>query len=366
MLKIPTIKNGTMTIKEFLDKPDSESTIRDLLGSKAPRRTEIEVSFFQACNLRCAFCWQDHDDTTGISSIKEKAASVIEYLNTSSHLKREISVSMTGGELFQDGMSQEILDDLLCFMKEVNEAGKKLDGRTLSFTIISSLFFNDDTGTRVLGFLQELDEYEIPFALATSWDPVGRPTRNFEKNLMRFNNYIGGITTVMTKPSMQKIIDGTSEFHYYYDRYRMDFDYYVPTAISKSMMPSDENLRDFFVFLVEHYPMIGLIQSWKYSEVNPVTCGSLNKITILPDGSMVTCRQVKYDHNDFNTEIITNSNANIIEKYISNQECLSCPYFNKCTLSCFVMSDHKEYTGKKTLERCLYKYVFEFIGGSNA
>lgn len=356
MGKIPTVKNGITTIEDFLNKPESEKILRNLLAQKAPRRTEVEVSFFQICNLKCAFCWQDHNDPTGIQTIREKADTVIGYLNKSDHLKDFINVTMTGGELFQDGMSDHIFNDLEYFITRINEVDK-----LVSFTVISSLFFETEMLAKVKSFLDSLAAKGIEFALATSWDPVGRPAKNFLHNIKHLNKYVKGITTVMTAPSIKKIMSGQSDFDYYNLEYGIEFDYYVPTSTTNYMMPSDAELKDFFIYLAKNYPETSIIKAWRESPINPVSCGSLNKLTILPDGSLVTCRQLQYDRNDFESDIIQNSNANIIEKYIAKNECLSCPYFSRCTLSCFVMNDHKSYQGKKTLNYCFYKDVFKFI-----
>jgi radical SAM protein with 4Fe4S-binding SPASM domain len=361
MGKIPTVKNGIKTIEDFLNKPGSEKILRNLLAEKAPRRTEVEVSFFQICNLKCAFCWQDHNDPTGIESIREKSKTVLEYLKKSDHLKEEINITMTGGELFQDGMEDSVFDDLEYFITDIAKNSKTLTNSLVSFTIISSLFFEEETLIRVRKFLDRLQFLNINFALATSWDPVGRPAKNFLKNISALGAYVKGITTVMTAPNIKKIMSGESDFEYYNLQYGIEFDYYVPTATASYMMPSDIELRDFFVYLSKNHPETSIIKAWRESLVNPVSCGSLNKLTILPDGSLVTCRQLKYDANDFQNEIIQNSNANIIEKYIAKNECLSCPYFSRCTLSCFVMNDHKSYQGKKTLNYCFYKDVFKSI-----
>ena len=361
MAKIPTVKNGIMTIQDFLDKPESEKILRNLLAQKAPIRTEVEVSFFQICNLKCAFCWQDHNDPTGVQSIREKANTVTEYINKSDHLKDSINITMTGGELFQDDMADIIFDDLEYFITSVAKNNKTLVNKSLSFTLISSLFFEEKTLIKVKSFLDKLKAAKINFAVATSWDPIGRPTKNFSHNLESLSEYVKGITTVMTAQSIKKIMSGTSDFDYYNLQYGIEFDYYVPTATAQHMMPSDIELRDFFIYLATQYPETSIIRAWRESDINPITCGSLNKITILPDGSLVTCRQLQYDKNDFQSEVIQNSNANIIEKYITKNECLSCPYFSKCTLSCFVMNDHKSYQGKKTLSYCFYKDVFKHI-----
>lgn len=358
MTKIPTVKDGIKSVDDFLNKPIEETILRDLLGKKAPQRTEIEVSFFQLCNLRCAFCWQDQTDPTGMSSIVEKANVVIDYLNKSSHLLDSINVTMTGGELFQDEFEWSMYKDYIDFIIRVNHHSPK----PVSFTMVTSLGHkSEDTHRHILSLCSALDKHDISYALATSWDPFGRSNKVFEDNLFKLGPLVRGVTTVLTKQSIQALMEDDSRIDTFIKFYDWDFDYYVPTSKSDLMMPSDKDLVEFFKYMVDKHPKASRIRAWIESDINPVSCGSLNKITILPDGSLVTCRQIKYDAGDFSSDIISNSNSNIIEKYIKNNECLSCPYFGKCTLSCFVMHDHKSYLRKRELSHCLYKDVFKHI-----
>lgn len=361
MQKIPTVKNGIKTIEEFLNKPDSESFLRDLLAEKAPDKTEIEVSFFQLCNWRCSFCWQDHDDATGVSTIVSKADVVNRYIAKSNHLKDRIEVVMTGGELFQDGVDH--FNDYYEFIKTIHFVQSMTETkRKISFTMITNFSFNEETRLKLQIFLQRLDQISVRYLIATSWDPSGRPvTQAFRDNLYLLGDRLSGITMVLTKPSIDSLLEGNKYFDYLYNHYHLDFDYYVPTSTSQGLMPSDVDLLNVFKLFVDKYKNISRIHSWMHDRVNVISCGSLNKITILPDGSLVTCRQIKYNPADFQGEIIPNSNANIVQSYIKNNECLSCPYFSRCTLSCFVMNDHKDYLGKRQLDHCLYKDVFKYI-----
>ena len=364
MRKIPPVKDGIKRVSQFLNKPSGEETLRHLLGNKAPIRTEIEVSFFQACNVRCAFCWQDNNDDTGLREIRDKVKPVIEYLSTSDHLLENINVTLTGGELFQDDVLGEIYYDLAYFMIEVNRFAKRqLPGKDLSFTIISSLPYSEKTQDTLDRLFTILDASHIDYNIATSWDAVGRPLGRWRENLQRLGDKVDGITMVITKQAIRKFLNRDlntlGRFEQLANSYRIELDYYVPTSTADSMMPSDTELRDFFIFMVENFPDVGFIEAWIKGKVNPVSCGSLNKMTVMPDGSLLTCRQPAYDKNEFNKDIIPNSNSNIIESFMSKNECLSCEYYDRCTLSCFVMSDHKSFN--KELDYCFYKDVHRHI-----
>jgi radical SAM protein with 4Fe4S-binding SPASM domain len=364
--KIPTIKNGFKDPVEWLKlkKDSNEDLIRDILGNKQPSRTEIEVSFFQLCGLKCAFCWQDHDDTTGIESIKDKAETVIEYAKNWEHIKKITNVTMTGGELFQDSFDKDIYDQYLFFMQKINNSKLKTD---INFTLITNLNFNSNTLEKVIDLLKKAENLGIECKLGTSWDPTGRPLgSSFDKNIKILKKYILGITIVLTKPSIDNILRKNNDYlDYLYENYSIDFDYYVPTEYADKMMPSDRDLLNIFRMFTVKYKNFKTVESWLKSDYNEISCGNLNKITILPDGSLVPCRQLDYKQESFNSPIQKDTNSVMINNYLSKYNCLGCEYFNKCTLSCFVMNDHKTYTGKETLSKCLYKILFEELDGSN-
>lgn len=364
MEKIKTIKNYIKSPSEWLKLKYStnEETLRNILGFKQPKRTEIEVSFFQLCGLRCGFCWQDHDDPQGLETIVDKADTVISYIKNWKYLKDTIAVTMTGGELFQDNFDENFIDNYFLFMKKVSDEFKN---KNIQFTLISNLNFNPETRSKVFNLLQKSKINGIDAKIGTSWDPTGRPLNDsFEKNLNFFKEFIIGVTLVLTKPSIHNLLrKENTYFEYIYKNFTIDFDYYVPTEYADKMMPSDWELLNVFRMFIKKYPKMPTIESWLMGDVNSISCGNLNKITILPDGSLVPCRQLDYSSDEFETPIHKESNSDIIEKYLNKYNCLSCEFFNKCTLSCFVMNDHKSYTGKEELDRCLYKILFEEING---
>jgi uncharacterized Fe-S radical SAM superfamily protein PflX len=62
------------------------STIQELLNNKVPDYAEIEIFFFEQCNLRCVHCFQDHNATLGMSETEIAAA-----------VSRELSFQMRRG-----------------------------------------------------------------------------------------------------------------------------------------------------------------------------------------------------------------------------------------------------------------------------
>jgi radical SAM protein with 4Fe4S-binding SPASM domain len=361
---IKTLKDKESNVTKFLQsKGDKDNFVKTLLADKQPQRTEIEVSFFQYCNFHCSFCWQDSKDDTGVDTIVEKADQVIKYISEWEDLKDDVYIAMTGGELFLDGVDRYY--DYREFILKVNDYfSAKHPDKTLAFTFITNLSFTE-TG-KVKAFMDNLRK-EATVGLATSWDPTGRPFNTeiksqFHENLLYLKEYIYGVTFVLTAPTINKLLRGDlSYLDFLYDNYVTDFDYYVPTDTSARLMPSDHEILNFLRMVHKRYPNMGLMEAWRLGESNPISCNSLNKITILPDGSLTTCRQVEYDKEDFSTDIEIDSNSNITYNYMEEKGCFSCEFYDKCTFSCFVMNDNKQYKKKKTLDDCLYRIFFKEI-----
>ncbi|MFN9066677.1 MAG: hypothetical protein ACK5V3_05570, partial [Bdellovibrionales bacterium] len=60
----------------------------------------------------------------------------------------------------------------------------------------------------------------------------------------------------------------------------------------------------------------------------------------------------------FNSEVNYQSNSNIVTSFIEENECLSCEWFQRCTLRCFVQADWEK---REKTSVCLFKTFFSEI-----
>jgi radical SAM protein with 4Fe4S-binding SPASM domain len=111
-----------------------------------------------------------------------------------------------------------------------------------------------------------------------------------------------------------------------------------------------------FLFLAKNYPKVSPIKDILENSQNKMTCYSLNKLTLLPDGREVKCRYMKYKEGDFKNTVDYSSNENIILGHLQENECLSCEWFSKCSFRCFVQAD---WAARQKTERCFLKSFFE-------
>ena len=373
MKKILLNKDGPKTIPLFLAKKEDslnkEFFLNHILKEKVPQYTEIEVSFFELCNLHCSFCWQDNYSTVGITSIAKKADIVIDYLKREEKLLRPaIQVHMLGGELFEDSNDYyKEYKDFILRIKQYCDEGLPL--KNLTFVFLTNMNFQkNETIKKLESFLRDLEENNCSFILTTSWDPTGRPLKGevntrFHYNITHFKKYLSEITFVLTRPTIYRLIQDENK---YLDLlveqgFQIDFDYYMPTSNTEKMMPSDRELLLAFRYLIKKYPFIRKLSAWVKTLNTPqkITCASLSKITVLPDGTITNCRHLNYLEEDFDTPIMNESNSDMILNFISKKECLSCSYFSKCPMSCFLMSDHKFFSTRQELDKCFYKILFD-------
>jgi radical SAM protein with 4Fe4S-binding SPASM domain len=370
---IPTIKEGPNHLTDFLrakaQSPVDENFIKSILSKKLPKEAEIEVSLFQICGLRCAFCWQDHDDDTGLNSIVDKIEPITQFVQ--SNPSKVFAVPLMGGELFEDTRTQQHYDDYLTLISRCDEFAKSI-GKKMRWILVSNMSFKNPEP--VVSFTNKLNEINADWRISSSLDFHGRAVRHslettWHKNINIFKNNLATINMVLTGPTIRKFLDPNTDRSYfdylYQNGYPLSFDYYTPESNAALLVPSDEELLMFFLEVAKTYPEVEPMKDWLNNEFNQMSCMSLNKITILPNNRMVTCRQLAYKPEDFQNTIHYESNANIIQSFITKKECLTCPYFSRCGFSCFVLDDHVYFSRKQKLNECLYKIMFRKIEAQN-
>lgn len=332
----------------------NQSYLNQLLSSKLPDSTEVEIHLFEYCNLNCAFCGQDHDSTVGMDreSILDKAVEIIKFFIKSNQTKHTINIM--GGEIFNDEIPDELFSHYREFRSKivtwVND-----NGHEVRFNWVTNLIFRKLD--RVVKFIDECEHSYI----STSYDFSGRgldinKSLLFKRNLDILGDYITVIGFVLTRPAIRKILsDSDKGFKELYSKYTLYFDYYVPELSADKLMPSDEELLEVFQFVADNYPEVYPIKDWLVNRENKMTCYSLNKLTLLPDGREVKCRYMDYDDDAFDTPIDYSSNENIIEAHLNRNECLQCEFFDRCGFRCFVQAD---WAKLKRLDECFLRKFF--------
>lgn len=333
-----------------------ESFLKAMLDDKIQESTEIEHHLFELCNLNCSFCGQDHKSTEGMETILEKAHKTVEFILKSR--KKKHTINVMGGEIFNDLVDTKTFMDYYQFYDIIKKACQDLN---VEFQInwVTNLVFAENR--EMVDWLMEKTSDHCK--ISTSYDFAGRGMNinrslMFKTNLARYKKYIGVVGFVLTRPSIRKLIDNKDKFftEVLYPNFPLYFDWYVPEKSAEKMMPSEQETLDGLLYLAENYPNVEPVKSLLENEQNKMTCFSLNKTTILPDGSEVKCRYIDYEAREFEHEVDYKSNANIIQAHLDRHDCMSCEWFSRCSFRCFVNAD---WAGLERLPTCLFKTFFE-------
>ena len=327
--------------------------IYDIIDAKVVRYGEIVVCLFEHCNLRCAFCPQDHDSILGASyeEIMEKVDPIVEWINNNPR-QQAYKIHIMGGELFQDRwIDAGFLDYYEDFIRLIDAR----TGADIHFNFITNLVFT--RYTEVMYFLARND---LKFSI--SYDPAGRFSKKdlelFTRNIRYFQDNIEMVSLVATKQNMDKITAGDQIFEDLYYNYTCDFDHFLPSvATSRILMPSEKELFEFYKVLVNKYPRCLNIDHFVNDKpANKMICTRGNSLTIMPDGAKPQGCSGSVFLKEAQTEEL--GGPKIVENFLDKYDCFQCEYFQRCPLSCFIKEDYKHI--EQDMNECVFKATFRY------
>lgn len=327
--------------------------IYDLIDTKVVRYGEIVVCLFEHCNLKCAFCPQDHNSILGASydEIMEKVSPIVNWINNNPR-QQAYKIHLMGGELFQDRWIDQ------GFLKHYEDLISLIDIQTKSdihFNFITNLVF--ENRKPVMDFLDRND-----LKVSISYDPAGRFSKSdleiFTRNIIYFQDHIEMVSIVATKQNIDRIIAGDQLFEDLYTNYTCDFDHFLPSvATSRILMPSEKELFEFYKVLVNKYPRCLNIDHFVNDKpANKMICTRGNSLTIMPDGAKPQGCSGSVFLKDAQTEEL--GGPQIVENFLGKYNCFECEYFQRCPLSCFIKEDYKHI--EQDMDECVFKATFRY------
>lgn len=336
--------------------------MRDLiLHKKRDSEQEYTLHLFEYCNLRCSFCWQDHENRVGLDTITEKLVPIEKFLQ--SETCESVIFNAMGGEVF----ASEIFDDnLLNQYKELSLGIKRLGelyNKNVKINWVTNLVTNKiDKIEELMTFSTENN---INAQLVTSYDPRGRFNVNdfmlFKKNMEYFGKRITCISMLLNSPNIDYILkDKDNYFKFLYNEgYYIYFDYYMPDESAEFQAPSDQQLRDVFKHFIDKYPNVHPINDWIVNEKNYASCRT-SKL-VLADNTMCQCGNLVQDEKVikfYSSKIEKNDNSTIENNFLNKYDCVSCEYLDRCSFGCFMQHDYKF---REELDECVYKLTHRYI-----
>lgn len=333
-------------------------SIQELISSKVPDYAEIEIFFFEHCNLRCVHCFQNHESTLGMRQdlILSKVEIIEDFFKRSP--KTEVILNIMGGELFQDHLMDEYLPIYTQFIEGVQELAE-IYNKKPRFNFVTNLLT-----TKHDLFKEWLDFHSLK--LSVSYDLSGRFNINqllqFKHNVEVYRDYINTICLVATKQNIKLLLEQKDSYYdYLYNNFTCYWDQLTPgPTVPTDLVPSEKQYLDFLLFLVDNYPRCTNLESFvNKQQHNKMSCPSLNKLLIEADNSTSSCRiQQHKKTNDFISPA-SDTNDAIIEKWIDDKGCFTCEYFSRCPFSCFVRNDWKRLV--RDFDGCIYKETFKYV-----
>ncbi len=331
-----------------------------LLERKKNPQGEFFVNLFEWCNLSCSFCWQDHDDWSGIDSISQRAEEIVETLKKDP--RTDFDINIMGGELFADEVPDQTFLDYEMLVQYIFFHTKLL-GKNVQINWVSNLVFEKD---RALKLVQRLQSQGYNTPIATSYDPRGRFTpktrETFFKNFKVFSQskLLKNISVVLTRPNIQAILKGDSGLSEIYENYStpLFFDFYSPEKSHEINSPSDRELLDCLHYIYNKYPKSSPIKELVGQNFNYMTCRS--SYIIGPRGFTGKCKSLvsKDLIESFKTQHKLEDNSRMEQEFVSKMQCSTCRHFDRCGLSCFLQHD---FGARSELDECFMRLFYDSL-----
>ena len=321
----------------------------NIVSEKRGYNREYFINFFERCNLSCGFCWQDHDDYTGVDDIVSKSDIILNKITDGEFS----TINVMGGELFADFVDDNVFVDYHKFVQKIHE--QHPTGEYVVNFVTNLVFEKTD---RVKKFFDGLADCGYKTTAVSSYDPRGRFNNSdrelFMRNLSIFNDYIRSVSVVMTKQNIEAISGGDIGFDTIYrSGMNLYVDFYSPEKNWKLYRPTDTEIVDFFIFLTKKYPDVSPINEYIKGGFNTSTSCRSSTI-ILPNNSVGSCKILSDDFDEFD-------NINDLESdFVHARGCLMCEYYKVCGLSCFLHSA-RIYNDNTTQIECEFKRFYASI-----
>ena len=334
-----------------------------LIDPKRDPEQEYTIHLFEFCNLRCAFCWQNHEDTVGIDTVINKIIPVEKFIKH--ELMMSVVFNIMGGEVFAPAIyNKELNHAYKTLSKGIQKICERYD-KKVRINWVTNLIMSDE-GNELLRDLLSWSEHEgIEATITTSYDPRGRFSKTdlerFKQQVIYWGKEIKSFSMLITKPMIKYHLEqGDPYFKHLYDQgYEIYFDYYTPDQHAKYFMPSDTELLKFFKYIIDNYPNCSPVREWIFKKRNYASCRT-SKL-ILQDNTLCQCGNLVQDPKDlvmYSSPIKKKDNSIIENKFLEKYNCASCEFLDRCTLGCFMNHDYK---WREELDECVYKLTHRYI-----
>ena len=203
-----------------------------LIDPKRDPEQEYTIHLFEFCNLRCNFCWQNHDNKIGVDNVVDKLPSIEKFVSKEMYMK--VTFNIMGGEVFAPAIYNRSLNEgYKLLSKGIQKICQKYD-KEFSINWVSNLVTSPDGNELIMDLLKWSREEDIPCRLTTSYDPRGRFNKKdfeiFKSNVDYWGDEVTCFSCLLTRPNINFYLnEGDEYFDYLYEQGKyIYFDYYMP------------------------------------------------------------------------------------------------------------------------------------------
>ena len=337
---------------------------------------EISCVLFDVCNLKCKFCFEtSKSKTIDIQYIKTIPDILITNLKDT--IRRDkldiefINVMFWGGEVFFDGISDNIFDVYRSLIDDITRKIKaEYNDVKLQFSWLSNGVFTKFQ--RVVNLLTSYDNHVIGF----SYDPVNRFSSPKQKQIMLDNvrrfkqlNLCDKVSITLTKPNIEFWLNDCTDLQWFRDiGVNIDVNYYIANPNWHEMLANDQLIYQFYKMLLDKQ-LFNVVVLQKILQYNTNTtiekfcdCHQCSQITkgvwsvdcATRSSSLSRVRFYGKYSDDINEQTTNPIKASI---GLIKRGCLTCQYYNRCQMPCWISILFDQYQ----CEQCPYQRVYQYI-----
>lgn len=337
----------------------------------AENRFGFDCLLFERCNMNCDFCLEAHSnkeiDLNWINSLPSKLLERFKQENIPNIKK--ITFRYWGGELFYDELPESLFYKYIELINEVNKLFKEYNPDIeLGHSWVSNGVYNNLD--RVIKLLEDTNS-----KVAISYDPVGRYKKKWQEDLAISNakklsekGLLNEFSITLTKPNIEAYISGKSRIKDLLFCKKFDINYYIPNINWQQLIPSDEDLFNFFKWVVDErlFCIIDVSRLLR-SILHPTAhiekvCNCDHHISACKGCLTYNCvtSSTVFPNEDFygNREINESNVSSIKAKLgLLKRGCMFCNYSNVCPKGCHTSILYKGYK----VSNCPYKMLYEYV-----
>lgn len=349
----------------------TKSLFTILADSKQNTRQEFQIFLFKKCNLSCSFCFFSKEDLksndNGLNTIIFQAFDLvkqIKQIEEATKTSKQYTINIMGGEVFSDFIDNKYFEDYFQYCKIIKTQLEIPYNLDIEYNFITNLVYSNLD--RVKNLYYRLKAIDVNVSIGTSYDFSGRfnsKTKSiFNENINNLPQSIcNSISIVLTKQNIRKLLTNSDNlFKEYYNKgYNIYFDHFSPSESnpnSVKLCPSEVEIYQAFSFLRDIYPNTYPVKDLLKNSANSMSC---RRSLVVKDNSPCgNCRNLDCTSRDFNLDSANSGldNVDIETSFLQKYNCMTCPYFKRCPLSCFLLNSYRYFESSK---ECQMRRFFE-------